>query len=60
MWSVAIKIKSQNSLDFAGCSGSGLYDDLSYLVDKVEQQLKVDSSDMIYNQLEKLEAAKAA
>ena len=51
MWSVAIKIKSQKSLDFAGCSGSGLYDDLSYLVDKVEQQLEVNSSAVIHKNI---------
>ena len=51
MWSVAIKIKSQNSLDSAGCSGSGLYNDLSYLVNKLEQQLEVNSSAMIHKNI---------
>ena len=60
MWNVANKIKNQESFDSAGCSGSGLYDDLSYLVDKVEQQLELDSSDVIYQNIsaEHLNAAK--
>ena len=52
MWHVAKRIKSQTSLD-SSCGGSGLYNynDLSYQVDKVEQQLGVVSSDVIYQNM---------
>ena len=53
MWHVAKRIKSLTSLDDYSCDGSGLYNynDLSYQVDKVEQQLGVDSSDVIYQNM---------